>query len=518
MSSTFSINVGQPTETTKKSDIYSVLSDLPDNTSKLISPRDVRDAFLSTWVNSAFKITTPSTFSTAFYIGVDSGDPSNRDLKSKILLGKRKFGNLDVLSTGLINTSQTDVFVYNTKPDSVTQSSTKMAFLAGTNSLLFQDAPYIESLASSTGISLNIVNPGPYDGAINILSNNGRVSLNGITFPTIAETSASASNGRILRYFGNYPSGYLRWDDPTVSFVNVGNPLNPTNIYGSPVLVNGYSLEFVDTNQVPVKVGDFNPGDSFATGSFFGSDWPLSEIIRGILYPYLEPKLEFSLINPTTGGNFAAIGLTTSILFTYSLTTFARESVEEITDFHFRLNGNYLTGGSSFSATPSTTISGSFSIATYSNSTAAWSFNMLVANVPGGTISFGHSFSATASFNWVLPVYFGFNTGIINSDASLTSISSSLEILGFSHSANSIATVSATGSGYIYFIYPSIYSTDIQQIKDPNGFILYDVTTASSSSFTSSTFLNTLLSQNYDIWRTSLQTSYLGSGDFQFKF
>ena len=149
MSLTYSINVGQPTESFRKSDIYNVLQDLPDNTSKLISPKDVRDAFLSTWSNSAFKITTPSTYSTAYYIGVDSGNPADRDQKSKILLGKRQFGNLDILSTGLINNSQTDVFVYNTKSDSVTQSSTRMAFLAGTNSLLFNEAPYIEGFNSN---------------------------------------------------------------------------------------------------------------------------------------------------------------------------------------------------------------------------------------------------------------------------------------------------------------------------------------------------------------------------------
>ena len=57
---------------------------------------------MSTWANSPFKLTTPNslTFSATFsYIGLDSSNPANRDIKLKILLGKRSYGNLDVLST-----------------------------------------------------------------------------------------------------------------------------------------------------------------------------------------------------------------------------------------------------------------------------------------------------------------------------------------------------------------------------------------------------------------------------------
>ena len=41
MPTTYSINVGTVIEATRKTDIFKVLQDLPDNTQKLISPRDV---------------------------------------------------------------------------------------------------------------------------------------------------------------------------------------------------------------------------------------------------------------------------------------------------------------------------------------------------------------------------------------------------------------------------------------------------------------------------------------------
>ena len=68
MPATFSINSGQLTESTRKPNIFSVLNDIQDNTQKLISPRDVRDAFLSTWANSPFKVTVPNSLANYEYI------------------------------------------------------------------------------------------------------------------------------------------------------------------------------------------------------------------------------------------------------------------------------------------------------------------------------------------------------------------------------------------------------------------------------------------------------------------
>ena len=57
-----------PTNATKLQDFNSVLNILPDNTSKLIAPKDVRDAVFTTWENIAFK---PTTAGGSEYIGID---------------------------------------------------------------------------------------------------------------------------------------------------------------------------------------------------------------------------------------------------------------------------------------------------------------------------------------------------------------------------------------------------------------------------------------------------------------
>ena len=118
MPATYSINVGQTTEAYRKPDINSVLADIPNNTQKQISPKDVRDAFLSSWANSSFKQTIG--VASIEYVGLDSGDPTNRDIKQKIFIGKRNYAGTDIMNNTLLSTSnQNDIYLYNTKPCSL---------------------------------------------------------------------------------------------------------------------------------------------------------------------------------------------------------------------------------------------------------------------------------------------------------------------------------------------------------------------------------------------------------------
>ena len=156
---TYSINVGTQVESLKKQDINSVLLDLPDNTQKMISPKDVRDAFLTSWSSSAFKQTIGNAG--IEYIGIDSGNPSDRDIKQKIYIGKRNYAGLDIMNNYLLNDPNIDIYINNTKPDSSLTQSTTIVILSGTDSLLYEKAPYIESYVDDSEISLglNIVNP-----------------------------------------------------------------------------------------------------------------------------------------------------------------------------------------------------------------------------------------------------------------------------------------------------------------------------------------------------------------------
>ena len=211
MSATYSIKIGTPYESKRIIDIENVLKQLPDNTNKEISPKDVRDAFLSTWANSPFKTTTVDGIE---YIGIDSGNPADRDIKQKMFFGKRQLSGKDIMDKTLLK-YDTDIYFYNTRPDTGITQSTKISILSGTNSALFPYAPYIESQSNGLRNDLIIRNPSTYSN-INIESKTGRVSINGISFPTIQETKDGLSNNKILRYQGTFPNGSLKWDSTNI--------------------------------------------------------------------------------------------------------------------------------------------------------------------------------------------------------------------------------------------------------------------------------------------------------------
>ena len=162
---TYSVNIGQITEATSypiQDYLDDLLLRLQDNDDKLVEPWDVRDVMLSLWSSVPFKETTASGSSIA-YIGLDSNNPSNRDIKSKIYLGKRAFSGTysysqfyNIMNDSLL-TSDVDIFLYNTKIDTQSQASTRISILAGNDLSIHEDAPYIGSqLVSGTTQSLSL--------------------------------------------------------------------------------------------------------------------------------------------------------------------------------------------------------------------------------------------------------------------------------------------------------------------------------------------------------------------------
>ena len=534
MPATFSINVGTPTEAARLQDIYSVLDNIPDNTSKLIAPKDVRDAIFSVWANSAFKQTSGTA--SIEYIGIDSNNPTNRDIKQKIFIGKRNVSGVDIMSNSLLSsTNDTDIFLFNTKPDTSSQSVTKISILAGTNSLLYGYAPYIKSeyIGATSGdkLSMDFVNPSLYGGPINVYSSSGRIAINDIIFPTIAESTGSASNGKILRYSGSYPNGSLVWSNDTVSIANIGATGSPTNIYGSPVLINGYPLEFSDANQIPLSVGGIPQGSTFSNVS-------IVDMLNSILYPYVPPVLYLSVTNLATGTTYAEAGFTSSVVLSYSITKYSYDIADSqilgttFSGYTFSSSpgGIYFGTVSGSTATPATPFNNG------SGTNKEW--NLQVSDSLVGNFTY----SATASIEYVNPVFSSFSmtsfnlrgSGLPNFIARASGMgsiinSSNKMITAYPGSSHSFL-VYYNGSGYLYFLYPNTgytinsgYSTSVKMIKDPNGYILYDSSTASAN-FTAFTYslstapTGTIINYpNYICMRSIATCSYPG-GYFEFIF
>jgi hypothetical protein len=553
MSSTFSIYPGQVIEATRRADIFSVLQGLPTNTQKLIKPRDVRDAFLTVFSSSSFKITRTS--GNQEYIGLDSGNPIDRDIKKKILIGKRSVGSLDIMTDSIINNTDADILFYNTKLDNQNQDSTKVSFIAGTNPSLYTNAPYIQSLKIGNSLSFNIINE-QQQGSINIQSNTGRVSINGINFPTISENQNNVLDGKFLRYSGIYPFGKLEWSDASFTTAQIGSSGSQTDIYGDPVLLNGNSLEFVDDRDVPVDIGGINQGSSFSAGSFAGNNWPLSEITRLLLYPYIPPFLTLD-ITTQNGNKFAEVGSNTSLTLNYSMTAYSRDSNEYISSSFLRTNGTSSVGswsiigniGGQVISPPGSTFTFSQNTTTISNNLIGQveEFGFMVSNIndPGilsilnpTNSTFGYSHSVIDTVTFIGPYMFAFSNTFTGSLSlgfySFTpnairdligsgSINKIVEPFGGTSSVISVVFQNNTGQtpGYIYFMYPSNYP-ELTRIKDINGFTIYDPTISQSSG----TFTYSIVTPatpfnyygNYRVYRivspVSLPTSY----DLEFTF
>ena len=535
MPATYSVNIGSQFEAQRRPDIITVLKNLPDNTNKLISPRDVREAFLTTWASSAIKLTKNN--SGIEYIGIDSGNPANRDIKQKIFLGKRSFGNDDIMTDSLLN-SDVDLFIYNTKPDSGDQSLTRMAFLAGTNSSLYNTAPYIGSEYNSSTETIDLVvrNPQTNYGSINLFSSTGNVVINGIKFPTVAQNS-SATDGKILRYSGNFPNGLLKWDDSDVAISQLGRSDRITNIYGGTVSLNGYELEFVSNELTPVSIGGIPYGFSFSAGSFAGNKWPLSEVIRKMLYPKVPPVISATAYSTATKIPYAELATTTNVTFKWNMTIYPRDASEYVSDYMVSSQvGNLVATtsnfGLSFSGLPNTSFNGtiinlvaaSYSSPTFSN----FAFSVSDCGFAAGAYPIGFSYSGTASIEHVYPVYYGFSPTIItnlNFDSTVGTLS---KYVGPYPGVSASINLNYSGTGYFYFIHQSsVFQTPISKIYDPNGFVIHDSNSLQFSFLSVASRANGLartgrttngLLTQWKVWTSGLTCSYVGENNFTIKF
>ena len=409
---TYSINVGSIFEANSLADLNSVLNELPDNTSQLISPEDVRDAILTTWSNIIFKPTTVSA-STVEYIGIDSS-PAGIALKEPIFIGKRNLLGSDIMNDSLLN-SGSDVFIFNTKLDTDDQSSTMISILAGPTSSLYNLAPYIESLysiGSTQGyIDLNLVNQ---TGNINLISDDQYVTINGLYFPTFTQ-SAIAAPGDILMYSAG---GYLQWYPMGTVNINQIIQSGTVSIVGNPVLINGVPLELTNSNPVPVTIGGITAGTTF-------SATPLYTVINDLLY--------LNVITGISSSVYVEQGSITTLAYDFDITPGTNPILSILTN----------PGGDNY---PSP-----INLSGTSNISAPGSSTIYTITATDGT----QSATATASLTYIYPMFYSLTSSTI--DFTSVGVISSLNKLTFPEESVSVNLVG--DDVYIYFLYPSVYGS-----------------------------------------------------------
>ena len=302
---TFSLNIGTITEATSyplhiQSNFDDILTTLKDNVDKLIDPKDIRDGVLSIWENIPFKQTK---IGTKEYIGFDTLDPNGSKLTKTIFIGKRSFSGTysyipshDIMTTTLLN-SDIDLFLYNTKTDTTSNNLTKISILSGKNPGLYTIAPYLQSeyvMGTTESVSIDFVTK---VGNVNFTTGNyttqsATFSMNNINIPTFLENagivgSYPAVDATTLMWRNNRAN----WEQLALPILNtIGMTGSTMSIFGTPVNVNGYSLELNTSDYTPVSFAGIPMGTTF-------NNVPIIEVLRRILYPYLGPLCTISTPN-----------------------------------------------------------------------------------------------------------------------------------------------------------------------------------------------------------------------------
>jgi hypothetical protein len=420
-----------------------VYTNLFDNEDKLISPKMLRDSILSIWDTTPFKETSASG---SYYIGIDTGNP-NEDLTKKIYLGKRYYSNGTYSTTEIMNndllSSEVDLFLFNTKKDSITQLQTKIVILSGTNSSIYTKSPYISSDyvvgTTASKLTLNLINS---SGDISLLSrgidpytglntnSGGTVSINNIIYPTIQqstdEQTTDGLDGKILTWF----NGGLTWSKIEVTNTDwAGVTGSELNLYGNPANLNGYSLDFTDHRMVPIKIGDIEPGSTFSKNS-------LSDLLSRIIYEYQAPECDLVLKT----NKYLEVGTSPKIFLDYTI--YKRTNDLLPTLFTNMIPSSYAPISSPYSFKINGEIEGA--VITPLQATTS-TFTM--------TVNDGlNSNSITKSVVGVYPYFYGFSTFSSITIANLSSLTKKIE-------PKEDKSYDITGIGNFFFIYDKDYGT-----------------------------------------------------------
>lgn len=432
---TYSINTGTITESKNMASIDDILNQIPDNTTHLVKPSDIRDAIFTAW-NSAgvFKPTTIQT-SDIEYIGMDStlgGD----SLKEKILLGKRQFGGDDIMTDNLLS-SDSDILFYNTKSDSDDQSYTKISILAGTEPTIYENAPYIEADVVGDAIDLSLIDP---SGNINIIAGDTisgqdrNITLNDVVYPTRYQNTL-ASNGQVLKYY----NGQMVWANVGSSNVDSFSSSGTFSIYGSPILLNGSPTTYTNATPTLTAVGGISAGTTFSNVS-------LVDMFTALLYPYVAPSVSITLnassiytvTNNNTSYVVAEYNSLSSLKYNYTIT---KKSKDVSSILSPSLLDSWI-GPTPPQITPSRLVGSS------STTIPSIAYTYLLSVTDGTATS-----STTAQLKYVYPYFYGVPSSALN-------FTNPINTLGLTkiiqEKSNNSVLLSGTNVK-IYFAYPSSY-------------------------------------------------------------
>lgn len=457
---TFSINQGENTEsnayqltgdTGTGSSFEFILKTLEDNEIGNINPIDIRTAVLSSCSSNVLKITNITSSNTS-YIGIDTLNPDNNDLKGKkILLGKRGFQNNDLIKDELLE-SDNDIIFWNTKSDNQQQITTKISLLSGTDKDKFTIAPFIQSqsIFATQSLSFDFISQ---NGDVNMISGSGSLNINGLKLPN----GESASNNRVLTW--NSSQNSIVFDSISSNLGSeIGTQSETLEIFGKPTNLNGYSLEFSDNRRCPIEIGDLKLGETF-------EDFSISEILKRIVYKYLPPFSRLRLISHPDG--YAEVGTFPSVVLEYSI--FKRTRNTEVA-----LLLNMIPGSSPAIQTPfysSITGTASGLVPSFLGTTGV-TFSVTVGDGQETTVT-------STNIRGIFPYYYGFSTKESISNNDLLGLTKLVE----DKSDKSI--IIQPDSGFFYFLYDSDYGV---------------LGTVSNSSISSLTHSNSTLSSPNGFW------------------
>jgi len=441
---TYSINDGTPSAATSLGSLEALLARLPDNSSGQVTVRDLRDIAFTLWNHAGPIKETTIVGSSASYYGFDFQE-SGIFSKGKMLLGKRRFAGLDVMTDQLL-LGDSDIIIYNTRSDNANQDSTKVSVLASIDTSLHGTAPYLKSALGVDGtqsvLDFSVVNE---TGRISILSHYGHIGLNGVLFPKV-EDFAQAADGDVLKFQTDGTHSYLRLLPVNTANLDTITVSGTFSLNAGTVLINGIDVDLTVAKPTLSSLGGIATGTSF-------SSVPVTEVLEALLYPYTPPAVTLAI---TAGSDW-----TGSIYANGTGQVWAEEN--SLSSLYYSFG---ISAGSNEIASVLTTPGGSNPPTTFNLSgTSSLSVPYTSQSYELTATDLTQSVTATAALTYVYPYYFSART----SPLTFGSPGYFLTMDKYTRPKSDL-TVPASGDGVmLYYAYPSAYGDLTAVIDEDTG-------------------------------------------------